>query len=194
MRTWTTKSCNARCPLRCSLRIEAEVKSILDQYVAEKDAFGAQTLCRRFHELSMWHPLLTNAELLAETTAVAQVARKLDGYRVSSLHETISELQGGAPIADAMLADWLRAFNAVERTEFRHDSIFDRPLHPDIKTAFIATERRVQQRLDIEVEIRQLGLAHVPPPLQIKVELRSENVGSSGTLGAEADPLFIRRI
>ncbi|PHV06976.1 NTPase KAP [Janthinobacterium sp. BJB412] len=129
--------------LKSGLRIEAEVKSILDRYVAEKDAFGAQTLCRRFHELNMWHPLLTNAELLAEATAVAQVARKLDGYTVSSLHETISELLGGASIADAMLADWLRAFNAVERTEFRHDSIFDRPLHPAIKTAFIATERRV---------------------------------------------------
>lgn len=129
--------------LKSGLRIEAEVKAILDRYVAEKDAFGAEKRGRRFHDLNMWHPSITDAELLAEAAAVAQVAHMLDGYTVSSLHETISELPGGAPIADAMLADWLRAFNAVERAEFRHDSIFDRPLHPEIKAAFIATERRV---------------------------------------------------
>lgn len=129
--------------LKSGLRIDAEVKAILDRYVAEKDAYGAEKLCRRFHELNMWHPSITNAELLAEATAVAQVAHMLDGYTVSSLYETICELPDGAPIADAMLADWLRAFNAVERTKFRFDSTFDRPLRPEIKAAYIATERRV---------------------------------------------------
>jgi hypothetical protein len=129
--------------LKSGLRIDAEVKAILDRYVAEKDAFGAEKRSRRFHDLTMWHPLITDAELLAEATAVAQVANMLDGYTVSSLHETISELPGGAPIADAMLVDWLRAFNAMERAEFRHDSIFDRPLHPEIKAAFVAMELRL---------------------------------------------------
>ena len=129
--------------LKSGLRNEAEVKAILDRYVAEKDAFGAEELCRRFYKLNMWHPSLTEAELLVEATAVAQVARALDGYTVSSLHETISELTGGASIANAMLADWLRAFNAVERTEFRHDAESDRRLHSEIKAAFIATERRL---------------------------------------------------
>lgn len=36
---------------------------------------------------------------------------------------------------------------------------------------------------------RQLGSAHVPPPLQIKVELPSEKAGSFGTLGAEGGSL-----
>lgn len=129
--------------LRSGLRIEVEVNAILDRYVAEKEVFGVEKLCRRFHELNMWHPSLTDAELLAEAGAVALVARALDGYTVSGLHQTISELNGGAPIADAMLADWLRAFNAVERVEFQHDSTFDRPLRPEIKAAFIAVERRL---------------------------------------------------
>lgn len=129
--------------LKSGLRNEAEVNAILDRYVAEKDAFGAQKLSQRFHHLNMWHPSLTDAELLVEATAVAQVARALDCYTVSSLHKGISELKGGASIADAMLADWLRAFNAVERTEFRHDSDSDRPLHFKIKAAFVATERRL---------------------------------------------------
>lgn len=129
--------------LKSGLRIDAEVKAILDRYVAEKDAFGAEKRCRRFYELNTWHPSITDAELLAEATALAQVAHMLDGYTVSSLHDTISDLPEGKPIADAMLAEWLRAFNAVDRAAFRHDSVFDRPLHPDIKAAFVEMERRV---------------------------------------------------
>jgi hypothetical protein len=129
--------------LASGIRVEAEVREILDRYVSEKDTFAANQRVRHFHELQMWHPLKAEEELLDEARSLVAVAHRLDGYTVSALVDAICELSGGQPIADALITNWLRAFNAVERTQFHFDETFDRPLHPQVKAAFVALEARL---------------------------------------------------
>jgi len=129
--------------LQSGLRIDHEVNVILDRYVSEKDAMSSQERVRYFYDLVLWHPALSDQELLAEAQIVAKYVNMVDGYTVSNLHTTISDLPGGELIADAMLSEWLSAFNQAERAQFRHDDAFDRPLHPAVLATYLSTERRL---------------------------------------------------
>lgn len=129
--------------LKSGLRVDSDVETILNRYSAEKDALDAQHVCGHFYELFHWHPSLSDADLLREAALVAQSAHMLDGHTVTGLHATLCELQGGAEIADSIIADWVRSFNATTRDTFRREPDIGRPLHPQIEAAFIATERRL---------------------------------------------------
>jgi hypothetical protein len=66
--------------------------------------------------------------------------RYLDAYNITSLHELISGLSGGAPIADAMVDNWIVAFRARAVEGFDFHNMFQRPIHPRIKAEFDAAK------------------------------------------------------
>lgn len=126
--------------LKSGLLDSVKTNAILDRYIAEKNAFGAQQRCRAFFDMELWSPECTEADLLTEATALAADIHFLDCYSITSLYGSVATLPGGKTLADQMIADWVAKFREKAHAEFSYNNFFKRELHPDIEAAFKALE------------------------------------------------------
>lgn len=119
--------------LRSGLFDVADVEKVIQRYASEADVMRARKLSRDLHEHVIWHYKMTEPELLAEAEALAQQAHLLDLYTVSSLHDLVSGLAGGATVADAIVDGWIASVqsNNPEFSDF--DDFLHRPIHPRIQ-------------------------------------------------------------
>ena len=130
--------------LKSGLFDTADVARVIDRYASEADVMHAMTLAKLFQEHVVWHYKMTDAELVVEAQEVAKNSHLLDAYYVTSQHQLISELNGGQPIADALLKNWIDAFEAKELENFEFDNYWNHPIHPDIQAAFDAAKAKSQ--------------------------------------------------
>lgn len=110
-----------------------KVAEIIDRYVAEDDVMTARNDCNRFFQSLIWDHTLSEAELLAEGTELADRSHLLDAYMITALHESLSQLPDGKAIADSALDNWIKAFREKNLHEVNLDNFFRRKIHPLIE-------------------------------------------------------------
>lgn len=128
--------------LRSGLFDRSKVDKIVDRYLDEERMASAQTKVRAFFQTTIWQPDLTEAEVLDLARLLLPDVAFLDPYSMTSLHNEIVDLPEGDPVAREFLEVWVRRLHERARQEganpehFVLDNFFNRPLHPDIVTAF----------------------------------------------------------
>ena len=130
--------------LKSGLFDTADVSKIIERYASEADVMHAVTLAKQFQDHVIWHHRMTDNDLLEEGKEVSRYSHLLDAYLVTSLHQSISELNGGQPIADALLKNWINVFEVKTINNFEFDNFWNQPIHPYILTAFDAAKARSQ--------------------------------------------------
>lgn len=119
--------------LRSGLFDLADVERVIQRYASEADVMRAKKLSQDLHEHVIWHYKMTEAELVAEAQALGPQAHLLDLYTVTSLHELVSGLAGGAVVADDIVDKWIAAFRARNSDVGDFDNLWRRPIHPRIQ-------------------------------------------------------------
>lgn len=115
-----------------------EVSTIIDRYVAEGQSLSARQRRLDFFDKLLWHPEISEEDLLQELHALAPQAAWHDMFSITALHDQAMKLPGGQPIAKELIDTWLSAFRqrrvAGEEKGFDPDfQFFRQPLHPDIE-------------------------------------------------------------
>jgi hypothetical protein len=140
----------------------AAVGQIIDRYVAEDRELAARRGVKEFSERCIWHPEITEAELLEELRAMLPDVGLMDMSSVTSLHYQAAKMAGGIGLARELIEGWLAAFRqrhpVGQEPEMDPDfDYFRRPLHPDIEAEIRATLARKQSNatlLDVCRKVR----------------------------------------
>lgn len=127
----------------------AEVSKIIDRYIAEADTTRILHLVGQFRDHVNWHHNMTDEQLLAEARGLVDRTNFLDAYTITSLHELVAKLTGGAVVADLMVDKWIQAFQARPVEEFNGDNFWCSPLHTRIKEEFERTKALVQAKTTV---------------------------------------------
>lgn len=114
-----------------------EVGKTIDRYVAEGQALDARQRRFEFFDKVVWHPEISEAELLQDLRRIVPDAALHDMFAITALHDQALKLPDGKPVAQELLDRWLAAFRehqaAGAEREFDPDfQFFRQPLHPDI--------------------------------------------------------------
>ena len=114
-----------------------EVEKIINKYVFEAQALSARQRRFDFFDKVIWHPEITESELLDDLRRIAQDSAMYDMFQITALHDQAMKLPDGQPLAQELIDQWLDAFRqrqaAGENIFFDPDfNIFGQPLHPDI--------------------------------------------------------------
>lgn len=131
----------------------ADVDKVIQRYVSEADVMEAQKLARDLFDHSIWHHNIPETELIAEANTLVQHAHLLDYYTITSLHDLISNWQGGIVVADAILGAWIKSFREKDTDIGEHDDFFDnffrRPIHPRIQAELDRLKAAAQAKTTI---------------------------------------------
>lgn len=130
------------------------VGRVIDRYVAQGRDLAVESRVKEFFHRCVWHPEITEAELLKDVGAILPDVGLLDMFSVTSLHDEAKSLAGGASLAQELVDGWLAAFR--QRHAVEHDPLLDRPvnpfrrpLHPEIEAEILAAQ--VRQRSNATV-------------------------------------------
>lgn len=114
-----------------------EVDKIIDRYVAEAQALDAMRRGFDFFDKVIWHPEISEQELLEDLRRLIPEAAQHDMYSITALYDEAMKLPNGQPVARELIDRWLAAFRARlaagEERGFDPDfHFFHRPVHPEI--------------------------------------------------------------
>lgn len=132
--------------LRSGLFDVADVEKVIQRYASEADVMRARKRSQEFHDHVIWHVKMTESELLAEAETLVPQAHLLDLYTVSSLHDLVSGLAGGASVADAILDAWIASFQSKNPDVSDFDNFWHRPIHPRIQAELNALKAVTQAK------------------------------------------------
>jgi hypothetical protein len=131
-----------------SYEIEAVAK-ILDRYTGEANGLATRTRIGSFFERSMWHPELSDEELLADAKALLTEAGTIDASTVTALHDRLVGLADGPALAAQFVAAWVAAFKARNAEGTEEDPFRVGILHPDIEAALKEARDTLDSRLSL---------------------------------------------
>jgi hypothetical protein len=137
------------------------IKRVIEGYCANQARLEAQNAASVLIEKIRWDMNATEAELLSEAERSVSQVRKLDANTVTVLHDLVSTLHHGQPVAERMLDAWIEHFEEIkETTEFADSplSSFFQPLHPRLKTTLdAARNERIESGTLVEVMLSLVG-------------------------------------
>ena len=151
--------------LKSGLIEGAAVGRIIDRYLAEGRELAARARVQEFFERCVWHPEISEAELLGELRAMLPDIGLLDMFTVTSLHDQAMRLGGDASLARELIGGWLDTFR--QRHPPGHEpeldpdfNYFRRPLHPDIAAEILAVQARQQSAVTVLDVCRRVREGH----------------------------------
>lgn len=125
------------------------VASIVSRYANETRLIEVQSRVRELHTRAIWHPEVSDAELLKEAESLVPDAHLLDCYAVTALHDQVAEFEGGREVAAKLITNWVADFLKNDYEEFEFDNFYRRPVHPEILAAFDSIQKRLAGRLSL---------------------------------------------
>lgn len=137
--------------LSAGLVDRSAVDAVIGRYRQEQQRAGAQARVREFFQATIWDPELLPVQIVEAARALLADVPHLDCYSVSSLHDYLVDLDGGAPVAEQMVSLWvdrlreMAAAPGADPRAFILDNWMGRPLHPSIVAAFAEARGRVDQ-------------------------------------------------
>ena len=135
--------------LKSGLFDVSEVSRIIERYVCEADAMSAQHLAREFHEHVIWHYRMTEEELLAEARSLADKSHLLDAFTVTGLYDHVLNLNGGGPVADLIVNNWIAAFRKRDVQNVSFENFFQQPIRPRIEAEFNAAKAAAKAKITV---------------------------------------------
>lgn len=110
---------------------------VLNRYDDENDISFANIQKENFFNHQLWHPELSEADLIKEAKNLLKYAHLFDAYTVTIFHETVKEYKNGEKVADQFITTWLSHYKKRDHCNFHYDpDVFGRKLHPKIEKAF----------------------------------------------------------
>lgn len=88
------------------------VRRIVERYTDEADLMRAHYLLNELRDASLWEVTITDEELLRKAEPIGPLIRFLDASSVTLAHELTSQIEGGNPLAEQMLEDWIKTHPA----------------------------------------------------------------------------------
>lgn len=130
--------------LRSGMFDVAKVAKVIDRYVAENKLMETRESYHRFLRRAFWEHTLTEAELLAEASVLAQRAHLLDAGTVTAFHDTVTGLAGGKEVADRAVDLWIAALRAKNLKEVEMHTVCRQKIHPRMRAEFEAINAQGQ--------------------------------------------------
>jgi len=142
-----------------------EVGKIIDRYVAEAQALDARQRRFDFFDKVIWHPEISEQELLQDLRRIVPEAAQHDMFSITALHDQAMKLPDGQSVARELIDRWLAAFHehqaAGEERGFYPDFQFLRqPLHPDIDREVRALQARHSALTSLPEVCRKVSEEH----------------------------------
>jgi hypothetical protein len=137
--------------LNAGLVDRSAVDAVIGRYCQEQQRAGAQARVSEFFQSTIWDPELLPAQIVEAAHALLSDVPHLDCYSISSLHDYLVDLDGGAAIAEQMVSLWvdrlreMAAAPGADPKEFVLDNWMGRPLHHSIVAAFAEARGHVEQ-------------------------------------------------
>jgi len=122
----------------------ANIETIIDRYVDEKEAMEAREAVNDFLKRAFWDHRVDEAQLVAEAATFPANAGLLDPFVVTELDSVLAKLSGGAEIGKAIIDGWINAFRARNPTTVNDENPFNNPLHHQIQAEFAAIKATAQ--------------------------------------------------
>ena len=140
--------------LKSGLIEGAAVGRVIDRYLGESRNLAARARVHDFFERCIWHPEVSEAELIDELRGMLPNVGLVDMFSVTSLHDQAMRFVGGAGLARELVDAWLAAFRQRhppgQEPELDSDfNYFGRPLHPDIEAEIRAAQLRRQSMVTL---------------------------------------------
>lgn len=130
--------------LKSGLFDGADLAHIIERYNSETETMNTQHMAHQLYDHVFWHHAMTEEQLLQEARGLINKSHLLDAYNVTSLHDLILELSGGAEVANLMIDHWIQAFQARVDDDFEDEDFWHRPVHPRIKATFVSAKASAQ--------------------------------------------------
>lgn len=119
--------------LKSGLLDSTNVKAIVDRYTSEELATAAQNNAEKLVQHFIWHPDLSNDELLAEARGLLPEVQLLAPGMVTVLHDVVSQIpEGGGELAVAMVEACVQKLHREAPTIPHHYERLIGALHPTI--------------------------------------------------------------
>lgn len=140
--------------LKSGLIDDAKLSTIIDRYTTQAETLEAENRRFEFYEKLVWHPQLSERELLDELRGLVPHAALNDMYTITELHNQAMNWPGGEPVAKELIASWIAAFQERQVRNPEHGfstdfPLLSRPVHPDIERALRALKPRLQAPMTI---------------------------------------------
>jgi hypothetical protein len=122
--------------LKSGLLDNTDVKAIVERYASEERATTVQNQAETLVEHYLWHPELSDDNLLAEARRLLPDIHLLAPGMVTVLHGVLSEVAGGAQVATAMIESCIQQLRRdAPLIPQRYEILID-ALHPAIKQEY----------------------------------------------------------
>jgi hypothetical protein len=128
--------------LRSGLLDDGDIRAVVQRYSSEEQVTSARHKAETLVQHYLWHPELSDSDLLSEATAILPEIPRLAPGTVTLLHGVLSEIAGGSAAAEAMIdscVEQLRLDAPV--APLRFETVMD-GLHPRIKQEYQALAKQ----------------------------------------------------
>jgi hypothetical protein len=128
--------------LKSGLLDDGDIKAVVQRYTSEEQATSARNKADMLVQHYIWHPELSDVELLSEAKAILPEVYLLAPGTVTLLHGVLSEIAGGSEIAEAMIESCVQQLSReAPEVPLRFETAMD-GLHPRIKQEYEALAKR----------------------------------------------------
>jgi hypothetical protein len=142
--------------LKSGLLENGDIKAVVQRYTSEEHATSARLSAETLVQHYLWHPELSDSELLSEAKAILPEVPRLAPGTVTLLHGVVSEIKGGSELAEAMIDACIEQLRR-EAPEYplRFETIMD-GLHPRIRQEYEALAKRSLEKRSLPSVIQSI--------------------------------------
>ncbi|KVH72224.1 hypothetical protein WJ41_13920 [Burkholderia ubonensis] len=145
--------------LRSGLFDATEVTNLIARYTSAAEAMRMHRLRNQLYEHINWHHTMTDAELVAEAESLVKLVHHLDPVNLTALCDAVSELDGGKPVAEAMVDHWVEVFRQKSTHEDDGSDLLNvlrRSVHPRVKAELDAAKAAAHAKLTVVDAVRNI--------------------------------------
>jgi hypothetical protein len=122
---------------------------LLERYAGEANGLVVRNRIEAFFDRSIWHPEISDEELLTDAKALLSDVASFDAATVTLLHARLVAIEGGSLLAEQFIGVWIAAFKARDVKGPEADVYRVTIFHPDIEAAFKETNESFCSRLSL---------------------------------------------
>lgn len=135
--------------LESGLFDSVEIQKVVDRYKNEKDLLELREAAQNLMSRVFWDHRASVADLVSEGAGFIEKAGKLGPVLASQLCQSISELDGGSAVGEAIVDGWLAEYRSSSQRAVSSENIFNNPLHEKIKAEMDLNEAEAQKKMTV---------------------------------------------
>jgi hypothetical protein len=135
--------------LESGLFDSVEIQKVIDRYKNEKDLLELREAAQNLISRIFWDHRASVADLVSEGGGFIGKAGKLGPVLTSQLCQSISELDGGSAVGEAIVDSWIAEYKNSNQRASSSENIFNNPLHEKIKEEMDLNEAEAQKKMTV---------------------------------------------